>query len=170
MAVAYLTWSLWTIARCDSTATRGRAKIDDPSRAVADLILVSACSASLVGVGFAFAEASRHAGGEKALISSIAVLAVVLSWVSVHTVYTLRYADLYYASAGGVEFPEGESPDYRDFAYLSFTIGMTYQVSDTAIVSRPIRRTALRHALISYVFGVAVIATTINVLADLIRR
>jgi len=170
MATGYLIWSWWTIGRSDSAATARRAKIDDPSRAVADLILVSACTASLVGVGFAFAEAARHTGSEKALISTIAVLAVVLSWLSVHTVYTLRYADLYYTSSGGVQFADDEPPDYRDFAYLSFTIGMTYQVSDTALVSRPVRRAALRHALLSYVFGVAVIATTINVLADLIRR
>jgi uncharacterized membrane protein len=170
MAAAYLAASLWTIGRSDSAATARRAQIEDPSRAGADLVLVSACSASLVGVAFAFAQASQHSGADRALISAIAVLAVVLSWLSVHAVYTLRYADLYYTSSGGVDFPHGEPPDYRDFAYLAFTIGMTYQVSDTALLSKPIRRTALRHALISYVFGVAVIATTINVLADFIRR
>ena len=102
------------------------------------------------------------------IVTTIAT--VLVSWMVVNTIFTLHYAHLYYTSSGGVEFPNEEPPDYRDFAYLSFTIGMTYQVSDTALVSRPIRRTALRHALISYVFGVAVIATTINVLADLVRR
>jgi uncharacterized membrane protein len=97
-------------------------------------------------------------------------LTVALSWLSVHAVYTLRYADLYYRTGGGIDFHDDGAPDFGDFAYVAFTIGMTFQVSDTDLVSRPIRRTALRHALLSYLFGIAVIATTINAVASLLNH
>ena len=79
-----------------------------------------------------------------------------LSWAAVHTVFTLRYAQLFYRGGGngsGIDFNEDDPPDYRDFAYLALTIGMTFQVSDTDLGSKAIRRTALRHALISWIFG-----------------
>jgi uncharacterized membrane protein len=122
-----------------------------------------------VGVGFALFQASREAGASLVLISLVALMTVTLSWLLIHAVYTVRYADLYYTSHGGIEFGGGDEPTYSDFAYIAFTIGMTYQVSDTAINSRPIRRVALVHALLSYLFGVAIIATTINVVASLLR-
>jgi hypothetical protein len=83
-------------------------------------------------------------------------------------IFTLAYARLYYAEPrGGVNFNEETPPDYRDFAYLSFTIGMTFQVSDTNLETKEIRRTALRHALLSYAFGAGIIATTINLIATI---
>jgi len=82
----------------------------------------------------------------------------------------LRYAHLFYLDGGGIDFHSEEFPHYRDFAYVAFTLGMTYQVSDTNLTSKRIRSTALRHALISYVFGIAVIAVTINVVAGLLNR
>ena len=87
----------------------------------------------------------------------------------IHAVFTLRYARLYYAEAGGVDFNEASDPDYRDFLYLALTLGMTYQVSDTDITSKAIRRTATRHGLLSYVFGTVIVAMTINVVAGLVR-
>ena len=84
--------------------------------------------------------------------------------------YTLRYARLYYSGhAGGIDFNQTADPDYRDFAYLSFTIGMTFQVSDTNIQSQQIRRTALRHAWLAFPMGAVIIATTINVVAGLAK-
>jgi uncharacterized membrane protein len=170
MSLWFLVWAWVMIRRSDSADTARRARIEDPSRALADLVLVSACLASLVGVLFAFGEASRTTGAMRGLITTVAVLTVVLSWLTVHALYTFRYADLFYTSNGGIEFPDGQVPDYGDFAYVAFTIGMTYQVSDTSLASQAMRRNALRHALLSYVFGVAVIAVTINVVADLLRR
>ena len=81
----------------------------------------------------------------------------------------LRYASLYHSNGGGISFPGTDMPDYGDFAYLALTIGMTYQVSDTALKDRTIRRTALRHALLSFVFGTGILAVTINVVAGLFR-
>jgi uncharacterized membrane protein len=98
----------------------------------------------------------------------VAVATVALSWLAVQAVFILRYAHLYYVE-GGIDFHDDMAPNYADFAYVGFTIGMTYQVSDTDLNSKRIRRTALRHALLSYVFGIAVIAITINVVAGLLR-
>ena len=104
------------------------------------------------------------------LYEYVVIFAVVLSWLIVHAVFTLHYAHLYFAEpVGGVDFPETPHPDYRDFAYLAFTIGMTYQVSDTALQDGEFRRTVLRHALLSFLFGAVIVAMTINVLAGFVR-
>jgi uncharacterized membrane protein len=107
------------------------------------------------------------------LITAVAVCSVALSWGTVHAVYMLKYADAFYTEDGGVDFNDRDPsrlPDYHDFAYLAFTIGMTYQVSDTTLRTQDLRRTALRHALLSFVFGTAIIAVTINVVANLLNR
>ncbi len=93
---------------------------------------------------------------------------VLLSWCLIHTVFAARYARLYYTgSYGGIDFPGDKHPDYADFGYFAFTVGMTYQVSDTNVTDRKMRRTTLRHALLSYLFGAVIIATTINLVAGL---
>ncbi len=95
---------------------------------------------------------------------------IVLSWAMVHTVFTTRYARLYYTGGdGGVDFNEDDPPRFSDFAYLSFTIGMTFQVSDTNLTSKDVRATALRHALLSYLFGAVILAATVNLLAGLAK-
>lgn len=112
--------------------------------------------------------ASSDAGLAKGLLVGLGVLSIVLGWSVVHTVYTLRYAKLYYdGDPSGVDFNEEELPCYADFAYLSLTIGMTFQVSDTNLTSKAMRRLALRHAILSYMFGALIIATTINLIAGL---
>ena len=106
----------------------------------------------------------------KAYLIAVGLLSVVLSWTVVHTVFMLRYARAYYSvPAGGIQFNESEPPTYLDFSYLSFTIGITYQVSDTDITSKPIRRVALQHALLSYLFGAVLLAIAINVVAALFK-
>jgi uncharacterized membrane protein len=109
-----------------------------------------------------------HGGGQAAL-TVLAVLSIVLSWALIQTVFTLRYARLFYAEGGGIDFNEDDEPDFRDFAYLAVTLGMTYQVSDTDLTSKAVRRTALRHALLSYLFGTVIIAVAINVVAGLVK-
>ena len=114
-------------------------------------------------------KAGSSKGAAQGLITALAVFTVVVSWAVVHTVFAVRYADLYYRAGGGVDFNEDAKPDYRDFAYLALTIGMTFQVSDTDLQSKAIRRTAIRHALLSYLFGAVVIAMVINVVAGLLN-
>jgi uncharacterized membrane protein len=117
-----------------------------------------------------------YAGAEKLTSGSLGSAAdvgdaVVLSWGMVHTVFTARYARLYYTGTdGGIDFNSYDPPGYADFAYVAFTIGMTFQVSDTDLQTKAMRRTALRHALLSYLCGAVVIAVTINLLAGLANK
>jgi uncharacterized membrane protein len=170
-AVVFLA-SVWpTIARVDGARTEELANRDDLSRDSARLVLLAASSASVVAVVLAISRARHEIGVDRWTLVAIAAITVVLSWTAVNTIFVLRYADLYYGSpAGGVDFvgvDHGDRPDYRDFAYLSFTIGMCYQVSDTTLRDRRIRRTVIVHALMSYVFGVVIIATGVNIVAGL---
>ena len=169
LALTFDVW-VWSIAlRADGPTTRRIATREDDSRVMADAILVLASVASLVGVVVGLVKANDLEGVASALLTIVGVLSVVLAWATVHTTFTLRYAHLYYRDGGGVDFNEHRDPDYHDFAYLAFTIGMTYQVSDTDITSPAIRRAALRHALVSFLFGTAIIAVTINVVANLLH-
>jgi len=99
----------------------------------------------------------------------VGIGSVAAAWLVVHTLFTLRDARLYYlGDDGGVDFNQPDyQPTYRDFAYLAFTIGMTYQVFDTELRTRAIRATARRHALLSYLLGAIVLAVTINMIAGL---
>ena len=115
-------------------------------------------------------KASQTEGAGKLVLTAAGVATVVVSWAVVHVVFTLRYAHEYYSDpAGGIDFKNDEPPDYQDFAYVAFTIGMTFQISDTDIQARVIRRSVLRHALLAYVFGAVILAVTINVIANVIQ-
>jgi uncharacterized membrane protein len=153
--------------KADSLRTRIVATREDESRVSTDLVVLAAGVASLVGVGLILLKGSSASGLALACMTALGVVSVILAWATVHTVFTLRYAALYYANDGGIDFNQKEDPDYRDFAYLAFTIGMTYQVSDTDVQTKEIRRTALKHMLLSYLFGTAIIAMTINIVAGL---
>ncbi|HXZ58231.1 MAG TPA: DUF1345 domain-containing protein [Gaiellaceae bacterium] len=154
----------------DAAATRVNAQDEDFSRPVADLITLTASVVSLIAIGYTLLEAGKRHGTDKALLLLLAIVVVALSWATVHTLYTLRYGDLYYGHpVGGIDFNEDDPPDYRDFGYLALTIGMTYQVSDTNLQNRPIRHTALRHALLSFVFGAVIVALAINTVASLLH-
>ena len=162
-------WVLLAVLPRDGATTAAMATREDNSRFVTDLLLVVASVASLVGVGLALVKAGNQTGAAEAATTAVAVLSVVLSWAVVHVVYLLRYAHLYYSERGGIDFPGQDEPDYRDFAYFAFTIGMTYQVSDTAVRSKSMRRAILGHALLSYLYGTAIVAMTINIVAGLVR-
>jgi uncharacterized membrane protein len=168
-ALAYVLTTL-PILRYDGAATRSRAGFEDESRRTAEALMLGVCVVSLGAVGTGLAQASRSDGGEEVLLTAASAVTVVLSWCVVQVVHTLRYASLYYREPpGGVDFGATTEPDYRDFAYLAFTVGMTYQVSDTNLSLPEMRRRALAHALLSYVFGTVIIATTINIVASLLR-
>jgi uncharacterized membrane protein len=161
---------VWSqIYRLDSAETATLAVREDETRTMTRFVLVGASTFSLVGVGLALAKATEEGGSTEILLSVFAVLTIVLSWGVVHTAYVLRYAHLYYdPPPGGIDF-NGTEPDYLDFAYLAFTLGMTYQVSDTDIQNQAIRRTVLAHTLLSYVFGTVIIAAAINVVAGFVH-
>ena len=166
--------TIWPIIhRADSSHTAQLAMREDETAASAAVLLLGASVVSLLGVGFVLSLAGRESGPPRVLLIGVAVLTVVLSWTVVNTVYTLRYADLHFESrAVGIAFgdsAEQEPPTYRDFAYVAFTIGMTYQVSDTTVRDPRIRRTVLSHALLSYLFGVVIVGGAVNLVAGLLR-
>lgn len=168
-AAVYLLWVWGAVLRLDASETRDLAAREALNGATADLVVLGAGTASLAAVGLALHGAGRATGGLRAYLIGIGVLSVVLSWAVVHTVFTLRYARASYSPpAGGVDFNEKDLPTYADFAYLSFTLGMTFQVSDTNITAKPVRRIALRPALLSYLFGAVILAVAINVVATLL--
>lgn len=161
----------WFFVALDASATRQVATREDDSRKPVDVIVVVACLVSVIGVVVGLAHARTHPGTVSALLTGIAVFTVFLSWFTVHTLFSLRYAHLYYREpVGGIAFTDvDELPDYLDFVYVAFTIGMTFQVSDTGVAARPIRRTVIRHALLSYLFGTVIVGVAINVVGNLIR-
>jgi uncharacterized membrane protein len=171
--VAALTWGtlVWvSILRVDNETTGRYATREDPHGATASAILLSASVASIGAVVLGVLKAANSHGSTKTLLLSAGIGSIVVSWSVLHTVFTLRYAAIYYTGPdGGVNFNEDDKPSYVDFAYLAFTIGMTYQVSDTNLTSKAIRHTALRHALLSYLMGTVIIATTINLAAGLAK-
>ncbi|NYF58672.1 DUF1345 domain-containing protein [Micromonospora purpureochromogenes] len=164
-----LVWrTLWPL---DAGRTAALAVYEDPNRAVRDVLLLIACLASLLAVALVLTSArTAQPGMHRDASGALAMASVLLSWCVVHTVYTARYARIYYTGPdGGVDFNQPGKPCYLDFAYLAFTIGATFQVSDTSLTSHEMRRTVLGHALLSYLFGAIIIAATVNLLAALAR-
>ncbi|MFI7213356.1 DUF1345 domain-containing protein [Micromonospora maritima] len=171
---AALTWLVmeWArLSRLDAVRTARLAKLEDPGRAMRDALLLAACLGSLLAVGMVFTTAGQVPPGlTRAVYAGLGVLSVVLAWFVVHTVFTTRYARLYYSGEpGGIDFHQDEPPDFTDFAYVSFTVGTTFQVSDTDVSDRAVRRTVLRQTLLSYLFGAVIVAATVNLLATLAR-
>ena len=170
LAAVFCGWVWLTVWRLDAGATASHANQEEPSRELTDLVLLGAAIASLIAVGVVLFGAGHASGNAKYVQAGLALFSVFVSWTLVHTVFTLKYARLYYSGqAGGIDFNESGAPDYADFAYLSFTIGMTFQVSDTSIGSKQIRRTALRHAWLSFPLGAVIIATSINLVSGLAK-
>ncbi|WP_295795429.1 DUF1345 domain-containing protein [Mucilaginibacter sp.] len=154
------------------------ASLEDSSRYILFLFVISASVMSLGAILFLLISSK---GGSSAEVSGhviLAMSAVVISWWLVHTIYSLRYAHLYYSTnpednkkpMGGLMFPNEEEPDYLDFVYFSFVLGMTFQVSDVEISSRIIRRIAWAHGLISFAFNTAIVALSINVISGLVSK
>ena len=139
-ALAFIVGIWYRLAPLDAAGTAEVAQREDPRRATADLLLLGASLVSLLAVGLVLVRANTQQGLDRGMLVGASVLSIVLAWGIVHTVYMLRYARAY---------------------------GMTFQVSDTNLQSKEIRRMALRHALLSYVFGTLIIATTVNLVAGL---
>ena len=169
-AAVFLVWVWSTIATADASTTSRLARSEDASRAGAEAVLIGAGAGSLVAVVFTLGQAADAGPPHRGLLTALAIGSVALAWMSVHTVYLLRYARYYYSPPqGGIDF-HGEAPDYVDFAYLALTIGMTFQISDTDITAKRVRRAALHHALLSYVFGTVIVAITVSSVAALLGR
>ncbi len=169
--------SVWLMLRkTDYECTRRMAEREDDGRRTSRTLLTTGALVSLLGVAFALYRAHELSAKKDPMeyvVTAIGVLTVALTWTLVHMENMLHYARLYYdGDDGGVDFhteyAEGDGPTYRDFAYLAFTVGMTFQVSDTEITDPRIRHAILHHAVLSYLFGTVLVALTINGLASLV--
>lgn len=168
--LVFLAWVWSTILTKDAGGTKHLALAEDDSRAAADTVILGASVASLVAIFFTLSEAAKANGVSAVLLAALAVFSIIVGWTAIQTTYTLMYARLYYTPpSGGIEFEDGE-PEYRDFAYTAFTIGMTYQVSDTGISQKRLRHVVIKHAILSFVFGTTIIAVAINAVANLVNQ
>lgn len=138
----------------------GRTRVTDTVVLVAAVVSLAAVVEGLVRSG------SRDAVGVATVV--LGVLVVILSWALVNTVFALKYARRYYSGGdGGIEFGQEEPPAYSDFAYVAFTVGMSFAVADTQVADTSNRKVALGHALLSYLFGTVVIAVAVNLVTNL---
>ncbi|QJX46356.1 DUF1345 domain-containing protein [Hymenobacter taeanensis] len=168
-----ITWAI--ILTANVGHLRSFATREDPGRVLSFAVVLTAATASLIAVVLLLS--SMRQGPAPLLVMHILIgsLSVLMAWLLVHTLFTLRYAHLFYNATsngrqeGGLEFPGSEpEPDYLDFAYFAFVIGMTAQTADVSISDRGIRRLALLHGLLSFGFNTAVVALTISGLAGLL--
>ncbi|WP_262893664.1 DUF1345 domain-containing protein [Mucilaginibacter myungsuensis] len=179
-ALTVIIWDWIIILTAHPREIRKVASLEDSSRTLLFIIVVGASLASLVAILFLLKASKNLSDTEVTGHVILAMGSVILSWWLVHTLFTLRYAHLYYSTdpdgAGkkplcGLEFPADEKePDYLDFVYFSFVLGTTFQVSDVEISSRRIRRIALVHGLIAFAFNTAILALSINVVSGLIAK
>lgn len=166
-AAIYLTWTWASIGKLTATAIEVIVQQRHPARRPADTIVVIASIASLGGVANLLI-AGTAKGPDASIAAAVGFLSVIASWLVVHAVYTLRYAVLYYTEpVGGINFNQDEKPTFADFAYLAFTVAVTYGVTDTAVQSRPIRTSVLQHSMVSYLFGTVIVAITVQVVITL---
>lgn len=157
----------WTVLwPLDATATRRNARREDFRPVTEELVIVGAALSGLVGVVGLLVFGESSSGDATA---ATALGGVFMAWAGLHLMYATRYAHLYYSTPeGGIDFNSDDLPTYRDFLYFSYNLGMTYQVSDTAVSSSTIRAVVLRHTLLSYLFGTVILATTINLVAGVV--
>jgi len=162
----FLTWRrIWPL---DAEATREQVGPEAPTRTSTDLVVLTAAVLSLVTVIAVLFRETFVGGLPSEWRAVLGVLAVTLAWCVVHTVYTLKYARLYYSDpVGGFDFNSEQDPSYSDFAYIAFGIGMAFQVADTNTQSSLVRRTVVAHALLSFLFATTILAVTINLVAGL---
>ena len=163
----WITFSITT-----SQQIREQSKVQDSSRTLIFLIILISTLASFLAVMLLLITKEKFKNAESFHLV-IAITGMVLSWFFIHTIFTLRYAHIFYGDddenpgthAGGLEFPGDKKPDYLDFAYFAFVLGMTFQVSDIQITSKRLRRIAMVHGLLSFGYNTIMIALTINLIA-----
>jgi len=168
--MVYLALAFTMMGSSDVQDIRRRAAEQDDGQFAILILTVAAALASLIAI---FAELSRSgtAGGRAAAHIALAALTIVLSWAFIHTMFALHYAHEFYddSESRGLAFPGGNAePDYWDFAYFAFVIGMTSQVSDVGVTDREIRRTVAAHGVVSFFFNAALLALTVNIAASAI--
>jgi uncharacterized membrane protein len=174
-AAVYLALAWTHIVHADPSETRRYARAQDVSSYIIFVTVLIAAFASVGAIAILLEGVKDLRGLSKAVHVGLSLSALVLSWLLIHTVYTFHYARRYYdshpatnADVRGLSFPGTENPDYFDFAYYAFVIGMTSQVSDVAVSSRHIRRITLLHGALSFLFNIAILALSVNIIVTVI--
>lgn len=169
----YLFGAVIVIRRFDLHRVQVRAEETDEGGAAILILTVATALASLAAIVIELGDAkAMNSPGAQQAAFTLAAITVMLSWTLIHTIFAFHYAHIYYRGPGdkghGLDFPGEGEPDYWDFIYFSFVIGMTFQVSDVQITGKRIRRLAISHAVVSFAFNVAILALTVNIGANLI--
>ncbi len=179
--VAFLLLTTSMFLRSTPQRLRLRAQREDPAGWVILALMTAAALASLLSIGFVLHDAKQQSGWLAVEHVGLAGLTILLSWAFAHTMFAIHYAHVFYgdsrrgvspanlaAVAGGLAFPTEDNPDYWDFLYFSFVVGMTCQVSDVQVTGRVMRRLTLGHGIIAFLFNTVILALTINLLAGLL--
>ncbi|MXV16199.1 DUF1345 domain-containing protein [Pedobacter sp. HMF7056] len=177
--LVYLLMAWITFLTSHPAEIRKLAALQDSSRTLIFLFILTTSIISLLTVILLMRSGEKLHGAERTTHILLSVLSVASSWWLVHTLYTFRYAHLYYTPVagkqpgkqhtGGLQFPEEDFPDYLDFVYFSFVLGMTFQVSDVTITSKDLRRLAWLHGMLSFAFNTVIVAFSINVISGMIK-
>jgi uncharacterized membrane protein len=166
--VLYLVAAYHLIMRADVGRIRERAAQQDEGKVAILMLTVVAALAILAAI---IIELGTRAGRAPSQVA-LAIVTIALSWAFIHTIFALHYAHEYHdekrAGAGGLDFPGHDEPDYWDFVYFSFVVGMTSQVSDVAVTSKAIRQTVIAHGIVAFVFNTTLLALTVNIAASVI--
>jgi uncharacterized membrane protein len=167
-AASYLIFTWIFMVRCNAEQTRHLSTREDEARFTVDMLLVLGCLASIGEVILTLGLAGHAKRPLVFWLTGAALISFALSWTLLHTIYALHYARLYYreGDGSGVDFHTKDAPDYLDFCYLAFAIGVTFGTTDTDIGGRVFRRTILKHSLLSFFFATIIVGLSINVIAS----
>lgn len=169
--VCFLVLLLTVMSNATPERTRARTRRREPDATINFFLVICTTLASLFAIGFMLAN-----GKDKNELT-LAIMAIICSWLLTHTTFAIYYARFYYNDdippqqgeyAGGLEFPTDELPDYLDFMYFAITISMTSQTSDVSITSRSLRRLVLVHEMVSFFFSSVILGLSIGIIGDLI--
>jgi uncharacterized membrane protein len=173
--LCFLGLSLRVMLRANPDSMRQFAKQEDEGRGLILSLVTAAACISVLAIGLI----SHDKGKENSLLFfqiGLSIVTIVSSWLLVHTIFAQHYAHRYYRSgrelskckSDGLDFPGEIEPDYWDFLYFSFVVGMTSQVSDVSVTSRQMRKLSLIHGVLSFFFNTTIVAMTINIIAGAI--
>jgi len=174
-AMTYLGLAWTTVSRADPLMTRVRAQSHDQNGYVIFVLVLTAASASFVAIGFLVGDLRSLPFEQRLIHLTLSITALLLSWLLIQTLFAFHYARWYYSREegstthrGGLRFPGDRDPDYLDFAYYAFVVGMTSQVSDVLVMTRQMRRLTLVHGVLAFIFNIAILAMSINIIGGVI--
>jgi uncharacterized membrane protein len=175
--LVFLAMTWWVVQRSPAELMRQTVLVNDQGRVGILLLVLLAVCASLAEI-FLLVQNARATGESPSAVQvTLAVLTIACSWIVAHVMFALHYAHRFYRddpgtpeadATGGLDFPGGEPPDYWDFLYFAFVIGMTSQVSDVQVTSRPMRRLVFWHGILSFAFYTIILALSINIVASVL--